>query len=254
MKLPADQVVILAAGAGSRLRGDRKISLKPLQRVAGRALIEHVIGAFHEVGVRKMHIVVGSGKDEITAHLRSAGAARWDLNFIENPYWSKQNGLSVLAARAQVTGPFFLSMADHLFEPSLVATLAQGAVSPELLYLAVDRKVESIFDLDDATKVRTRGDAIARIGKSLTTYDAIDAGVFVCPPALFAHLEAAQIDGDCSLSDGVLAMAAAGTARVVDIGDAFWQDVDTPAMLAQAEAGIAALSSASRNSPATTRG
>jgi choline kinase len=253
MKLPADQVVILAAGAGSRLRGDGTASLKPLQRVAGRALIEHVIGAFHEVGVRKFHIVVGSGKDEITAHLRSAAAARWDLHFIDNPNWMKQNGLSVLAAREQVAGPFFLSMADHLFEASLVATLAQGAVSPELLYLAVDRKIDTIFDLDDATKVQTRGDVIAQIGKTLTTYNAIDAGVFVCPPSLFGYLEAAQVGGDCSLSDGVRALAAAGFARAVDIGDAFWQDVDTPEMLAQAEAGLAALSSASRNSPATTR-
>src|SRR6188508_2288429 len=87
MKLPADQVLILAAGAGSRLRGDGTTSLKPLQRVAGRALIEHVIGAFHEVGVRKFHIVVGSGKDEITAHLRIAAAGRWDLYFIDNPNW-----------------------------------------------------------------------------------------------------------------------------------------------------------------------
>ena len=52
---------------------------------------------------------------------------------------------------------------------------------------------------------------------------------------IFDHLENAKQNGDCSLSDGVRSMAAANKARAIDIGDAWWQDVDTNDMLAVAE-------------------
>ncbi len=43
-------------------------------------------------------------------------------------------------------------------------------------------------------------------------------------------------DGDCSLADGVRLMASDGKVRAIDIGEAWWQDVDTPEMHAHAEA------------------
>src|SRR5260370_34729047 len=84
-------------------------------------------------------------------------------------------------------------------------------------------------------KVKTKGDRVVAIGKDLQDYDAIDTGLFVCPPEIFKYLEQAKRDGDCSLADGVRAMAADGKVRATDIGDAWWQDIDTPEMLAQAE-------------------
>ena len=44
-----------------------------------------------------------------------------------------------------------------------------------------------------------------------------------------------MVEGDCSLADGVRAMAAAGQMRLIDIGDGWWQDVDDRAMLEEAE-------------------
>jgi len=84
-------------------------------------------------------------------------------------------------------------------------------------------------------KVQTRGGRILQIGKDLTRYDAIDTGLFVCPLKIFDYLERVKRDGDCSLADGVRSMASEGEARAVDIGNAWWQDIDTPAMLACAE-------------------
>ena len=97
------------------------------------------------------------------------------------------------------------------------------------------RTSAGVFDLDDATKVRLDQDRVVEIGKSLRNYNALDTGMFHCSPALFGWLETAAINGDCSLSDGLRLMAQNGTFKGFDIGDAQWQDVDTPAALDYAQ-------------------
>ncbi len=110
------------------------------------------------------------------------------------------------------------------------------------LNLAIDRKIDSIFDLDDAMKVQTENNLIVGIGKKLENYNAIDTGIFLCPEIMFDYLRRALKDGDCSLADGVRLMAADGKALAIDIGEAWWQDVDTPEMLQRAEQEVARLS------------
>lgn len=132
-------------------------------------------------------------------------------------------------------------MADHLVEPAVFEVLQ--ALPPQAgLSLAVDHKLDTIFDMDDATKVVSDAEGrIVRIGKQLTEFNAVDTGVFRCAPALFESLaEVFAVKGDTSLSDGVQALTARGTARVADIGAAFWQDVDDGATHAYAERVLAA--------------
>jgi histidinol-phosphate aminotransferase len=105
--------------------------------------------------------------------------------------------------------------------------------------LGVDRDVDRCFDIDDATKVRVSGSRIVDIDKSLDQYDVIDTGVFRIGPEFIRELERVRAaTGDCSLSDGVRAMAQCGKFLVCDVGDARWIDVDTPQALQRAEAMI----------------
>ena len=231
-----DQVVILAAGQGLRLRVDGNDYLKPLYPLRGRPLIDWVMSAFLSAGVSRFNLVVGFERDRLVDGIRKAAPARASINFIDNPHWQLSNGVSLLQASRAVRGRFFLSMADHLFTPAMVELLARSAKDPKKLYLAVDGKIGQVFDLDDATKVRLDGNVIRDIGKGLSRYDAIDTGLFVCPDGIFDALATAADEqgGDCSLSDGVRRMAAERHALAVDIGDNWWQDIDTPEMLANA--------------------
>ena len=92
------------------------------------------------------------------------------------------------------------------------------------------------FDSVGIINVTGIGDGIGTPPLSmLQEYDAIDTGAFLCSRIIFEYLRRAQQDGDCSLSDGMRLLAADGKASAIDIGDAWWQDVDTPEMLARAE-------------------
>jgi 1L-myo-inositol 1-phosphate cytidylyltransferase len=228
------EAVILMAGEGSRLRGFDKTLLKPFVPVLGRPLICYTIDALIRAGIKKANFIVGYQSGRIIAAVKQLIPAELEPCFIENPNWQKQNGISLLAAANELTSPFLLAMSDHLFDQSIVGLLLRNAVLDQL-NLALDRKLDSIFDVDDAMKVQTQADRILKIGKDLTVYDGIDTGLFLCPLDIFDYLERVKRDGDCSLADGVRLMASEDKARAVDIGDAWWQDVDTPEMLTCAE-------------------
>jgi choline kinase len=238
--LKISDAVILMAGTGSRLRGSAETIAKPLIPIAGRPLISYAIESFDKAGVKTIHAVVGPNGDELAAAVAPLLPSHMEFRPIPNPNWQKQNGVSVLAAGGKVRTPFFLAMGDHLFERSILDQLLVQADQTRL-NLAIDRKVASIFDLDDAMKVRTAGNRIVGIGKKLEDYDAIDTGIFVCPESIFEYLRRVLKEGDCSLADGVRLMAEEGNALAADIGDAWWQDVDTPEMLARAEAEVSRL-------------
>jgi len=231
------EAVNLMAGEGSRLRGSDKIFLKPFVPVRGRALVSYTLDALARGGIKTVHFVVGYERERMIAQVKQLIPSGVSASFIENRDWQKQNGISLLAAAGHIGAPFLLAMSDHLFDDAIVDCLLDD-FDPRLLNIAIDRKLNLIFDLDDAMKVQTRGDNVTGIGKNLHEFDAIDTGLFVCPLEIFDYLERAKSDGrqnDCSLADGVGLMARDGKVRAIDVGESWWQDVDTPQMLQQAE-------------------
>ena len=226
--------VILMAGLGSRLRSSGEKIPKPLIQIAGRAVFSYTIDALQRAGVETVHVVTGYNREALLTGLKPLIPSEMKLHAIHNSEWKKQNGISVLATKPYLRAPFLLMMGDHLFGPLIVDLAIQDA-DLSLLNVAVDRKLDAIFDLDDAMKIKTNRDRVTEIGKDLKDYDAIDTGLFVCPSEIFDYLEKAKHGDDCSLADGVRAMAADGKVRAIDIGDAWWQDIDTPEMLTAAE-------------------
>ena len=230
-----NQCLILAAGNGSRLIKASGGSPKPLVQLHGKSLLEHVILGAREAGIDRFVIVVGYGAAAMRHWFAGRRLDGVSVSVVENVEYHKDNGVSVLKARDQIREPFLLLMADHIFEPRTANALLAEPLMPDEVILAVDPKLDTIFDLDDATKVRRDGDHIVDIGKEIAEYDAFDTGMFLCSPALFDVLESVLKEGNCSLSDGMRALGREGRLRAFDIEDAAWQDVDTPEALAYAE-------------------
>ena len=229
------QCLILAAGNGSRIAPVAGGVPKPLVPLCGVPLLEHVITASCEAGIERFVIVAGYRADLIRRWLSGRSMDGASVKLIENAEYHKANGVSALAAKTELSQPFLLLMSDHIFEPKTAKTLLQQPLADDEVILAVDSKIDRVFDLDDATKVRCEGNQILEISKDLAHYNALDTGMFLCSPALFNRLEAAKKNGDCSLSDGMRKLAHDRKLTAFDIGDGHWQDVDSPHALAHAE-------------------
>jgi 1L-myo-inositol 1-phosphate cytidylyltransferase len=223
--------VILAAGLGTRLSIISGFLPKPLVPFEGIPLLEHVMSSAKHAGIERFVIVTGHQGHMVRRWFARSPLRNTPVAWVENPEYHKKNGISLLQARSAVNGPFLLLMSDHIFEPDTAASLLQQPLAQNEAVLAVDRKLDSIFDMADATKVVSMGGHVTRIGKNLTHYDAVDTGMFLCTPAVFDALDAVTEDGNCSLSDGMQYMASNRRLRAYDIEDAVWQDIDTPEML-----------------------
>ena len=229
------QCLILAAGNGSRIASVAGGVPKPLVPLCGVPLLEHVMTSSREAGIERFVIVAGDRADLLRRWLSDRSMDGISVKLIENLEYQKANGVSALAAKTELNQPFLMLMSDHIFEPKTAKGLLRQPLEHDEVILAVDPKVDRVFDLDDATKVRYQGGHILEIGKDLSSYNALDTGMFLCSPTLFNRLESAKKNGDCSLSDGMRKLAHDRKLRAFDIGDGHWQDVDSPQALAHAE-------------------
>ncbi len=233
----AETAVILAAGWGSRVQGlatgDEPIS-KPMIELEGTPMVTRVIRTLAQAGIRRFVVVTGYLSERVEAEVdKLNGANGITITTIFNPRWNDlANGVSALAARPKVKGPFLLSMSDHVYDVAIARDLLAAGDNGMGVRLCIDRKIDQVFDLDDATKVVTENERIVRIGKMLESYNAIDIGLFYCNLELFDALQAAYDKrGDCSLSDGMQLLGHQDRFGFFDIGPYLWQDVDTPETL-----------------------
>ncbi len=223
--------LILAAGRGNRL--SREGVPKPLVQLVGLPLIERTILAAQGDGVRDFFVVTGYEGKRVQKFLSDLGRRRnLKITAIQNDEWeNKDNGISVLKAREYLDENFILLMADHVFEEATLVNLMKQTPADNEILLAADFNVREnkLVDTRDVTKVRVKDDSILDIGKDLERYEAYDTGMFLCSPAMFSAIEESSRGGDTSLSGAVKVLALEGKAKVFNIEDRFWMDVDTPA-------------------------
>lgn len=222
------RAIIVAAGKGSRLWPVTQRMPKTLLPYGDGTILSRIVANFAATGITRFTIVVGFKSEMIRGYLEGRRNFGLDIALIENPEFERGNGVSVAKARAALedSGNAYLSMSDHLLQPEAIATLGKATGN----CLLTDSRTSEIFDLDDATKVKTKHARILEIGKELPTYDAIDCGVFRLDTRFMDALDLQIANGKESISDGVRHLIATSEFTSVPIpGHCSWIDVDTPA-------------------------
>ncbi|MEI6640644.1 MAG: NTP transferase domain-containing protein [Novosphingobium sp.] len=229
--------VIIAAGYGSRLA--ELSPSKPLIPVCGMPLIEIGARQAAAAGVNRVVVVTGHRGAEVEAFLADLGKRMpIAIEHVRVADWSKPNGHSVMAGAARCEGDYLLLMADHMFDSAILANLLKVGDVTRDVTLAIDLRIDNpLVDPDDATWVKTDADGfITAIGKTIPVWDAVDCGAFLATPRLAAAIGAAIAAGKAgSLSDGMQWLADRRRAATLEIGGAWWMDVDDPRAHALAE-------------------
>ena len=220
----AGAAVILAAGGGERMRSERP---KVLHRVGGRALVAWVVAAAREVGCAPIHLVVGSGAEEIRSVLEEEELGGRDIVWVEQ---RQQKG----------TGHALLMVREALRADAVTLVLSGDAplVRPATLRELLGRARDgwgsvAVADLDDPGslgRVVQRNGRLERIveaadaGERELAIRTVNAGHYALPtPAIFEWLEKLDTDnaqGEFYLTDAVSAAANENPVACVRVEDA----------------------------------
>lgn len=206
-------VIILAAGQGSRMRSKRP---KVLHAIGGKPMVAHVIDAAHTLPDAQAHVVVGHGADQVQAALADRA--------VTFAHQAEQNGTGHAVAQALPAvgdGPVLVLYGDvPLIYPTTLATLMHDVSEHTLSLLTVNMS-------DPKGYGRITRDAAGQVTGIVEEKDATDEqrGISECNTGILATtgaqlkrwlpaLSSDNAQGEYYLTD-IIAMAAQEGVHIV---------------------------------------
>ncbi|WP_349680747.1 bifunctional sugar-1-phosphate nucleotidylyltransferase/acetyltransferase [Methanoculleus sp. UBA303] len=204
------QAIILAAGEGSRLRPLTRSKPKAMLPVANRPIIEYVIDALLENGIRDIVVVVGYRKEDVIRHLNRLEAP------IQVVVQERQLGTAdaLRAAESEITDDFLVLPGDNYINAESIARIKRERNA----MLVAEHPNPSNFGV-----VVIRNGFVREIiekPEDAPTFT-VSTGVYSFTPDVFSYLRTNEIP------DAISAMIASGQ-RIRAIPADDWQDAIYP--------------------------
>jgi MurNAc alpha-1-phosphate uridylyltransferase len=229
------RAMVLAAGLGTRMRPLTDKLPKPLVRVAGKVLIDHVLDRLVDAGVTDAVVNVHHRADQIEAHLK--GRTRPKIVISDERSELLDTGGGVVKALGTLgAAPFFHMNSDTLWiegvTPNLSRLAAQfDAAHMDILLLLASTATSIGYDGRGDFAMAPDGRLSRRAEREVAPF--VYAGAAILNPALFADAP----KGAFSLNRLFDRAADAGRLHGRRL-DGTWMHVGTPAAIKAAEAAI----------------
>jgi L-glutamine-phosphate cytidylyltransferase len=232
------QVVLLAAGFGSRLGSLTQHIPKALVTVAGDPLLVHALRFARLLEPEDIVVVGGVGFQMVADEVARRALV---VTLVENREFRDGNLVSLLSARRHLRGEFVLMNVDHIYRAP-IAEVVRRTVGDVTAFIDTDRKLGG----DDMKVERDGQGRVRRIAKTLETWDSGYVGMTRVPSSAVArYWQAADAlladEGRAVHVERVLARLALTDAPpcTADISGPGWLEVDTSDERAAAEAVVA---------------
>lgn len=247
------KAVILAAGKGTRM-GDLTDQIpKPMLRVQGRPILEHILAGLVDAGVREACIITGWRAEVIEGHFGDGTAFGLRIGYARQTVQDGTGKAPELAQAFVGADAFLLTYGDILVKPDtyhqMIARFSEGSFSGLLTVTEGEDVTKGGLNFfDDAfclsRLVEKPGPAdIERLRSEgwLKPDQPVwyNAGIYLFQPVLFEFTARLQKSprGEYELTDAISAMVARGH-RIAGLRiEGRWIDVRDPGVLAAAEQG-----------------
>jgi L-glutamine-phosphate cytidylyltransferase len=227
-----DQIVLLAAGMGTRLGELGGGMPKALFDAAGQRLIDRAL-AFAALLAGEKIVVGGFQHERLAAHL----GERADIRLLENTRYRAGNLLTLVTALPAITGSMLVMNIDHVYRPAVADRIRAQAGEHVTAFVDFDRSLGA----DDMKVTLDGAGHVAKISKQLATWDCGYVGMTFIPAARLARYRQAIADVQAAIGDAAhveqVLQRLADDGEPVAIGDISgigWYELDTPEDVAKA--------------------
>ena len=226
---------VLAAGRGERLRTTSQF--KPLAKVGGQTLIEHVLSSMTEAGATEVVVIINEDSLPVRDHVAARKwpfALRWIVESTPTSMHSFLRLVETLAADGD-DGPFLLSTVDTVASAQTYSRFIADSQRNE--DAAMTLALTAPGDDEKPLLVRmTPGDSrILALGAAAAPSSYATAGIYAVRPSILREADAARRDGIDALRTFLGRLLDRGY-HLAGVSIAESIDVDRPADIGTAEA------------------
>ncbi len=224
------QVIIMAAGLGSRLKDLTTITPKALIEAGDRPLIEYALAFARATGAQRRIVVSGFCAADVAARVAKVAP---DAVIAENPEFTKGNLISMLAGQAALEpGDFLLMNTDHIYRPTIAEVVARACTGTEITaFCDYDRTLGA----DDMKVGLDANRRVAAMAKTLPSWDCGYVGMTFVPAArrdvylAAAHRTRAELGEATHVELILVHLANQGQPPIIaDISGHGWLEIDEP--------------------------
>lgn len=245
------KAVILAAGKGTRMKELTSELPKPMLKVQGKPILEHIVVGLKSAGIREIFVVTGWRADVIESYFGDGG--RWGVK-IQYGRQVVQDGTGKapeLAKEFVGPSPFILTYGDILVRPETYARMikrynedyfsgvvtvtgSEDVTKGGILFFDEDFCLKRVVEKPSAAQLEElRRDGWLKPGDTAW----YNAGIYIFRPSLFEFTAKLQKSprGEYELTDAIAALLTTHHALAGLRIEGRWVDVRDPDVLAKLE-------------------
>jgi glucose-1-phosphate thymidylyltransferase len=202
--------------------------------IANRPLLEYVLEAVAEAGIRDVVLVVGYKRERIQSHFGDGNDWEVDITYAVQ---EKQLGTGHAIAQAEpyVDGEFVALNGDRIIDSALVSRIAEESIPAPAVAIRRSESPSSygVVELDGNEVVSVDEKPGARAAAS----DLINAGVYKFTERVFDAIRRIDTVGESPITAAIDRLAEEGSVRAVRY-DGRWLDISVPWNLLSVNAGV----------------
>jgi len=246
------KAVILAAGKGTRMRNLTNEMPKPMLRVQGKPILEHILQGILAAGIREIFMVTGFRAEVVEDYFGDGSKWQARISYGRQVVQDGTGKAPELAKQFAGSSSFLLTYGDILVKPETYQQMLQrfeGGNFSGVITVTPGQDVTkgglNFFDQQFCLKrlvEKPSAEQLEQLRRDgwLKPNEPVwyNAGIYIFKPSLFEFTERLQKSprGEYELTDAIIAMMAAGHKIAGLEVPGRWVDVRDPEVLAQLEA------------------
>jgi len=229
------KAVILAAGAGTRLKDLTNDQPKTMIKIFGKPMLQYLIETLAKKGIKDLVIVISYKKDAITNYFGDGKKFGVNIEYVVQKNCRGGTADAVRYAKEKINeDKFLLVYGDNVFDPNIIDEIIEESKNCDGVVCGKEVENPSLYGV-----LKLDGNRLVKIMEKPKDppSNLVLVGIFIMPRQIFAAIDETKLSqsGEYYLTDSIQILIKKGlTFNCVRMKE-FWKDIGNVKELEQAK-------------------